>query len=231
MGVSIKEVKREIQKNFRTRTDNQTKCVISISENVITFITGPSGTGKTAISCALASQYLCDNKIKKILITRPMIQCGRKGGGLGYLKGTLEDKFAPYVKPITEELETYLGKKELRTYIHDDVVEVLPIELARGRSLENTIIILDEAQNCTFEQLLNVATRLGKKSKLIVTGDNDQIDLPPYESGLEEFMKINEKDSEIGYCKLDSSDNQREAIVARITDRVKIRNKQKAANL
>ena len=143
----------------------------------ITIVLGPSGVGKTAISCGFAAKEYLDGNYDKIFITRPMVQCGRNNGGLGFLKGGVHEKFGPYVIPLIQELEDYIGKSTVSNLISRNIIEMCPIDLARGRSLEDAIILVDESQNCTAEQLDLMVTRLGKGSKIIYTGDLDQTDL------------------------------------------------------
>jgi phosphate starvation-inducible PhoH-like protein len=213
----LEKASRLMVEDFEPRTENQKNCVISIAENVVTVITGIAGTGKSTIACGMASSYLCDNKVEKIFITRPMVQCGRKGGGIGFLTGDLMEKFLPYVTPLTLELERFLGKDAFRKYLMEGTIEILPIDLTRGRSLKDTFIIADEIQNTTEEQLDMLVTRIDHGSKMVLTGDLDQTDLPNNERGaLEFFIEDVRGLSNVGICNLGIEDIQRHPIVGHI---------------
>lgn len=213
----LDKTSRTMVEDFKPRTDNQKDCVISIAENVLTVIIGVAGTGKSAIACGMASSYLCDNKVEKIFITRPMQQCGRKGGGIGFLVGNLTEKFLPYVTPLTVELERFLGKDTFKRYMIEGIIEIVPLELTRGRSLKNTFIIADEIQNATEEQLDMLVTRIDKGSKIILTGDLDQTDLPINERGaLDNFVQDVKGLNNVGICSLGIEDIQRHPIVGHI---------------
>lgn len=215
----LEKASRLMVEDFEPRTENQKNCVISIAENVLTVMTGMAGTGKSAIACGMASSYLCDNKVEKIFITRPMVQCGRKGGGIGFLTGDLMEKFSPYVTPLILELERFLGKESFRRYLMDGTIEILPIELARGRSLKDTFIIGDEIQNATDEQLDMLVTRVDYGSKIVLTGDLDQTDLPINEQGaLANFIDDVKGLSNVGLCSLGIEDMQRHPIVGHIIE-------------
>jgi phosphate starvation-inducible PhoH-like protein len=203
-----------LKKEFRPRTPNQENCVISIAENTVTIINGVAGTGKTAISCAMAASYLREHKIEKIFITRPMVQCSRGNNTLGALKGDLDEKFHPYMTPLIEELVEYLGKFEFDNYVEYSGIEIVPIELCRGRSLENTLIIVDECQNATWEQIVLMLTRIGKGSKIILTGDTKQKDIKDnsFEIILDKLRLIRD----VGVCTLGVEDIQRHPIVGQI---------------
>ena len=156
--VLVKESSRLMKEDFRPRTKNQEDCVISIAENVITIVNGLAGTGKTAISCGMAASYLCDNKVDKIFITRPMVQCSKGNNTLGALRGDLNEKFLPYMFPLIDELEYYIGKEQFRVLVFANTIEIMPIELCRGRSLKNSFIIVDEC----FPDSTYITTENGK---------------------------------------------------------------------
>lgn len=214
---TVEKASRLLVKEFEPRTENQKNCVITIAENDLSIINGVAGTGKTCLACGMAASYLCDNKVDKILITRPLVQCGRNGGGLGFLKGDLSDKVLPYMKPIELELKNFLGKESYRTYITQEVIEIVPLELIRGRSLEDYFIVVDEAQNCTAEQLDMICTRIGRGSKMVLTGDLDQTDLPKKDShGLHDFVNDVKHIKGVGVAYLGIEDIQRSGIVGKI---------------
>ena len=216
--VSVEKASRLMKEDFRPRTKNQEDCIISIAENVVTVINGCSGTGKTAISCAMASSYLCDNKVDKIFITRPMVQCSKGNNTLGALKGDINEKFLPYMFPLIDELEYYIGKEQFRILVFSNTIEIIPIELCRGRSLKNTFIIVDEAQNCTYEQIVLMLTRIDKGSKLIIAGDSKQKDIK--DNSFEEII-IKLKDlKNLDIVTLGPEDIQRHPIVGNILARL-----------
>lgn len=210
----LEKASRLMVEDFKPRTENQKNCVISIAENVVTVITGPSGSGKTAISCGMASSYICDNKVDKIFISRPMVQASKGNNTLGALKGDLDEKFLPYMTPLIQELERFLGKDAFRSYVMQNIIEIVPIELCRGRNLSNTFIIIDEAQNCTYEQIILMLTRIDKGSKLVMIGDIKQSDI---KGG--DFARIIEKIKNVknlGLTSLGIEDIQRHSIVGDI---------------
>lgn len=210
----LERASRLMVEDFEPRTQNQENCVISIAENVVTIITGPSGSGKTAISCGMASSYLCDGKVEKIFITRPMVQASKGNNTLGALKGDLDEKFLPYMTPLIEELERFLGKETFRKYIMQEIIQIVPIELCRGRNLANTFIIVDESQNCTYEQIVLMLTRIDKGSKFVMIGDTKQSDIKG--DGFAEVINKIKNVKDLGICLLDINDIQRHEIVGNI---------------
>jgi phosphate starvation-inducible PhoH-like protein len=210
----LEKASRLMVEDFEPRTQNQENCVISIAENVVTIITGPSGSGKTAISCGMASSYLCDGKVEKIFITRPMVQASKGNNTLGALKGDLDEKFLPYMTPLIEELERFLGKETFRKYIMQEIIQIVPIELCRGRNLANTFIIVDESQNCTYEQIVLMLTRIDKGSKFVMIGDTKQSDIKG--GGFAEVINKIKNVKDLGICLLDINDIQRHEIVGNI---------------
>lgn len=169
-GESIYKLLRE----FKPKTINQSDYVRSIIESDVIFCTGPAGTGKTAVAVGIACEHLVHGKISKIVITRPVVEAGR---GIGYLPGTANEKLHPYLLPILDEMSVYFSEFEIQKLIHQNIIEVAPLEYMRGRNFHNSFMILDEGQNATFEQIKMFITRLGKNSKCIINGDLRQSDL------------------------------------------------------
>ena len=208
----------KLKKEFKPRTPNQENCVISIAENTVTIINGIAGTGKTAISCGMAASYFMDRRFNKIFITRPMVQASRGNNTLGALKGDLDEKFFPYMTPLIEELSHYLGFENFKNYVEYQNIEIVPIELCRGRSLEDTIIIVDECQNATWEQIVLMLTRIGKGSKIILTGDTKQKDIK--DQAFENIISKLDGLNDVGLCTLGIEDIQRHPIVGKIIARL-----------
>lgn len=202
---------------FRHRGQNQQECIITMAENDVSIITGPAGTGKTFMACGLASQHFCCQKVSNILITRPLVQCGRNGGGIGFLKGDLSDKVEPFMKPLMVNFKYFFGVKTCEALIMQGAIEIAPIELIRGRSFEDTFMIIDEAQNCTDEQLDMLVSRLDQGSRIVFTGDLEQTDLPYKESGaLDRFIQDIQHLRGVGVSTLTLDDIQRKSIVGEI---------------
>ena len=161
-------------KRIYAKTSNQKKIVDLHEKNDLLFVIGPAGTGKTYVSVALGVKALKEKKIKKIIITRPVVEAGEN---LGFLPGDLQDKIDPYLKPIYDALEDMIPIQKMKKFIENKTIEIAPLAYMRGRTLKNAFILLDEAQNTTEAQLKMFLTRLGQNSKMIVTGDISQVDL------------------------------------------------------
>lgn len=201
---------------IKPRTINQQKLVYAIRENDLVFALGPAGTGKTYISVALAVQALKNKAVKKIIITRPAVEAGET---LGFLPGDLKEKLDPYLRPIYDALYDMVPGEKLRYYMENNVIEIAPLAYMRGRTLNNAFILLDEAQNTTPSQIKMFLTRMGPHSKVIVTGDTSQIDLPKKQkSGLVEATKILQNVKGIGVVKLTGKDVVRHHIVKDIIE-------------
>ena len=149
---------RSSRKQLKPKTPNQANYLKGMSESDVTFCSGPAGTGKTAVAVGMGCEYLLENKISKIVITRPVVESGR---GLGFLPGTLTEKVQPYLVPIMEEMKLYLGRETYNSMRETNAIEVCPLEYMRGRNFHDTFMILDEAQNATFEQIKMFLTRIG----------------------------------------------------------------------
>ena len=221
------EVKQPIHKKYKLvpKTKNQQKFIDTINNNTLTFCSGCAGTGKSFCSIGFACEQLLTKKINKIVISRPLVQCGP---GLGFLKGDLSEKMAPFMKNVLSICEIFLGSSLLKTCIDSQVIEIEAIETIRGNTYDDCIMILDEFQNCTFIQLMCYATRIGTNTKCIISGDLDQIDNMggPYASGAQRFydeQKRSEGMSEgIGYSFFDEQDIVRSQIVRIILTNARI---------
>ena len=202
-------------KSIRPKTLNQKNYVDAIDENTITFGIGPAGTGKTYLAMAKAVQALQRKEVSRIILTRPAVEAGER---LGFLPGTLTDKIDPYLRPLFDALHEMLDPDSVPKLMATGTIEVAPLAYMRGRTLNDSFIILDEAQNTTPEQMKMFLTRLGFNSKMVVTGDVTQIDLPVGNSGLKVARTILENVDDMAFCILDSSDVVRHSLVGRIVD-------------
>ncbi|MCV9386715.1 PhoH family protein [Reichenbachiella ulvae] len=198
------------------KSQNQQKLVLSSRKNDLVFAIGPAGTGKTYISVAMAVKALKDRQVKKIIITRPAVEAGEN---LGFLPGDLKEKIDPYLRPIYDALNDMIPSEKLRYYMENGVIEIAPLAYMRGRTLNNAFILLDEAQNTTPMQIKMFMTRMGPDSKVIITGDMSQIDLPTKQkSGLKEAIRILKDVKGIGFVTLDGKDVVRHELVKNIIE-------------
>jgi len=210
--------KRPRRKTLKPKTNNQALYIRSMADSDVTFCSGPAGSGKTSVSVGLASEYLVENKVEKIIITRPVVESGR---GLGHLPGTLIEKINPYLIPILEEMNLYLTKMAVESYRSSNIIELCPLEYMRGRNFHNCFMILDEAQNATFEQIKMFITRIGRGSKAVINGDLHQSDLRNgAEGGLKMCMDKLREVGGVSVCELDYSDIIRSDIIAEILRRL-----------
>ena len=202
------------RKALKAKTKNQEGYIRAIENNDVTLCTGPAGTGKTAVSVGLACDYLLDGRVEKIVVTRPVIESGR---GLGFLPGTFEEKIHPYLIPVLEEMEYRLNTNRVQAYRDEGKIEVCPLEYMRGRNFHNCFMILDEAQNATFEQLKMFITRMGWDSKAVINGDMDQTDLIHAEQGgLDTFLYRLDGVNDVGIAELTDEDIIRNKIISKI---------------
>ncbi|MEQ8471189.1 MAG: PhoH family protein [Marinoscillum sp.] len=193
------------------KTKNQKDLVESVAKNDLVFAVGPAGTGKTFISVALAVRALKNKDVKKIIITRPAVEAGEN---LGFLPGDLKEKIDPYLRPIYDALNDMIPSEKLRYYRENGVIEIAPLAYMRGRTLNNAYILLDEAQNTTPMQIKMFLTRMGPDSKVIITGDKSQIDLPRNQkSGLIDALNVLKGIKGIGFVELDERDVVRHKLV------------------
>lgn len=198
------------------RTPNQQLLVKTFSENDLTFALGPAGTGKTYLAVALAVRALKNKEVRKIILSRPAVEAGEK---LGFLPGDMKEKIDPYLQPLYDALEDMIPGAKLREYMDGDVIQIAPLAFMRGRTLNDAIIVLDEAQNTTTHQIKMFLTRLGMGSKMIITGDTTQIDLPrTTTSGLIQALKVLRGVKGIGKVEFEKKDIVRHQLVQRIVE-------------
>ena len=203
-------------KTIRPKTSNQKKYVDAIDKHTVTFGIGPAGTGKTYLAMAKAVQALQAKQVNRIILTRPAVEAGER---LGFLPGTLHEKIDPYLRPIFDALHDMLDPEAIPRLMSSGTIEVAPLAYMRGRTLNDSFIILDEAQTTSPEQMKMFLTRLGFSSKMVVTGDITQIDLPTHqESGLSIVRDILEGIDDISFMDLTSEDVVRHRLVSEIVD-------------
>lgn len=203
---------------LKPRTENQKEYIRTVAENTITFCQGLAGSGKTHIAIGMALEYLLENKVHKIIITRPVLEAGEK---IGYLPGTAEEKLHPYLLPIIDEINHFISQAQYSTLKLNNKIEVVPLGLMRGRNFHNSFIVADECQNASYEQLKMLLTRVGTESKLILTGDIGQSDLSRHlQGGFIDLINALEGLEGIGHSKLESSDIIRNPIIAKILGRL-----------
>jgi phosphate starvation-inducible protein PhoH and related proteins len=196
---------------IKARTDNQKKMVDAAATNDIVFAIGPAGTGKTYTAVAIAVKALKNKEVRKIIITRPAVEAGEN---LGFLPGDLKEKIDPYLRPIYDALDDMIQAEKLKFYIENRTIEIAPLAYMRGRTLNDAFILLDEAQNTTPMQMKMFLTRMGVQSKMIITGDKTQIDLPTKQkSGLADAQVILKNIKGISFVELDAKDVVRHRLV------------------
>jgi len=199
---------------IKARTPNQKRMVDACLKHDLVFATGPAGTGKTYTAVAIAVRALKNKEVKKIIITRPAVEAGEN---LGFLPGDLKEKIDPYLRPVYDALDDMLPPEKMKFYQENRVIEIAPLAYMRGRTLNNAFILLDEAQNTTPSQIKMFLTRMGPNSKVIVTGDMTQVDLPRHQqSGLTEAYHILKSIKGIAFIHLDSTDVVRHKLVQEI---------------
>jgi len=201
---------------IKARSENQQKLIDSYHDCDMVFAVGPAGTGKTYLSIALAVKALKEKTAKKIILSRPAVEAGEK---LGFLPGDMKDKIDPYLQPLYDALEDMLPQVKLQEMMEHHVIQIAPLAFMRGRTLSDAVVILDEAQNTTPQQLRMFLTRMGWNTKMIITGDTSQIDLPrSQKSGLVEALEILKDIKGIGIVTLDKKDIVRHKLVTRIVN-------------
>jgi phosphate starvation-inducible PhoH-like protein len=203
-------------KTIRPKTVNQKRYVDAIDDHTIVFGIGPAGTGKTYLAMAKAVAALQSKQVNRIILTRPAVEAGER---LGFLPGTLTEKIDPYLRPLYDALHDMMDPEVITNFLASGVIEVAPLAFMRGRTLNDAFIILDEAQNTTAEQMKMFLTRLGFNSKIVVTGDITQVDLPGGQaSGLRAAMNILDSIDDIHFAELTSADVVRHRLVSEIVD-------------
>ncbi|KDP63747.1 PhoH family protein [Staphylococcus epidermidis VCU036] len=204
-------------KTIRAKTMGQRIYINAMKRNDLVFGIGPAGTGKTFLAVVYAAKQLRKGSVKRIVLTRPAVEAGES---LGFLPGDLKEKVDPYLRPLYDGLNTVLGREQTQRLIERGVIEIAPLAYMRGRTLDDAFVILDEAQNTTHAQMKMYLTRLGFGSKMVVTGDQTQIDLPKgVKSGLKEAVKKLSGVSGISIMKMDQSDVVRHPLVSKIINR------------
>ena len=211
------------------RSENQLKLVKEFEKNDMIFAIGPAGSGKTYTAIALAVRALKNKEIKKIILSRPAVEAGEK---LGFLPGDMKDKIDPYLQPLYDALQDMIPAAKLKEYMELNIIQIAPLAFMRGRTLNDAVVILDEAQNTTTQQIKMFLTRMGMNTKMIVTGDMTQIDLPSSQkSGLVQAMHILKDVKGISFIKLNKKDIVRHKLVTRIVEAYeKFEEKQKTIN-
>ncbi len=199
---------------IRAKTFRQRQYIKTVLTHDLTFCIGPAGTGKTFLAVVLAAQALLDNQYERVILTRPAVEAGEK---LGFLPGDLQQKINPYLRPLYDALYELIDAEKVPNLMERGVIEVAPLAYMRGRTLSNAFVIVDEAQNTTPAQMKMVLTRLGFRSRMVVTGDLTQTDLPAYQqSGLAVAQKILRSVEGIGFCEFTTKDVVRNPLVQRI---------------
>ena len=203
-------------KPIKSRSANQQKLIDAYEKNDMVFAVGPAGTGKTYLSIALAVKALKEKTAKKIILSRPAVEAGEK---LGFLPGDMKEKIDPYLQPLYDALEDMIPAVKLQDMMEKHIIQIAPLAFMRGRTLSDAVVILDEAQNTTSQQIRMFLTRMGMNTKMVITGDLTQIDLPREQrSGLKEALKILEGVEGIGVVNLGQKDIVRHKLVTRIVN-------------
>jgi phosphate starvation-inducible PhoH-like protein len=200
-------------RTVRAKTSGQRRYVDAIRDNVVTFGIGPAGTGKSWLAVAMAVQALNTKSVQRIILTRPAVEAGER---LGFLPGDLAAKIDPYLRPLYDALHDMVGAEQAKSMLERQIVEVAPLAFMRGRTLNNSFVILDEAQNTTPEQMKMFLTRIGFGTKVVVTGDTTQVDVPDGRSGLRGIERVLTGIRDLAFVYLDASDVVRHRIVADI---------------
>ena len=203
-------------KPIQARTENQQKLVKAFDENDMLFAIGPAGSGKTYTAIALAVRALKNKEVRKIILSRPAVEAGEK---LGFLPGDMKEKIDPYLQPLYDALEDMIPAVRLKEYIENKIIQIAPLAFMRGRTLSDAVIILDEAQNTSIQQIKMFLTRMGMNAKMIITGDVTQIDLPPSQtSGLIHALRVLHHIPGIAQIELSKKDIVRHKLVQRIVE-------------
>jgi len=202
-------------KNIKPRSDNQAELIDALDSHALVAAIGPAGTGKTYLAIAKAVEALKAGKVARIVLSRPAVEAGEQ---IGFLPGAMEDKLAPYLRPLYDALSDRLSPQQLKTMLHEGLIEIAPIGFMRGRTLNNAFVVIDEAQNCTYTQIKMLLTRLGWHSTMVLTGDPAQSDLLPEFSGLRRAAEALDKLSGAAVVRLEAEDVVRHPLVAEMLD-------------
>lgn len=206
---------KKYMRNVKARSEGQQVLLDSIDNYNLTMAIGPAGTGKTYLAISKAVEALEAGEVERIILSRPAMESGES---LGYLPGDMHEKMAPYLRPLFDALGDRLGGKRVRQYMDDTTIEIAPVGFMRGRTLNNAFVVIDEAQNCTYQQLKMLLSRLGWHSTMVVTGDPDQTDLLEGLSGLADISNRLEALEDIAVVRLQSSDIVRHPLVSDMLD-------------
>lgn len=203
---------------LKPRTHNQSEYIRTIVDNTITFCQGKAGSGKTHIAVGLGLEYLLENKVKKIIITRPVVEAGEK---IGYLPGDANTKLFPYLLPIEDEINYFIGPAYNASLKLNNKIEVVPLGFMRGRNFHESFIIADECQNASYEQIKMLLTRIGRNSKMVLTGDINQSDLSRHlQGGFYTLLNLLNGIDGVGIAKLEDVDIVRNPIIAKILGKI-----------
>lgn len=212
------QVASTYRNRLKPRSENQKDYIRTIAENCITFCHGVAGSGKTHIAIGMALEYLLDEKVKKIIITRPVVESGEK---IGYLPGTAEEKLHPYLLPLLDEVNYFISSAQFASLKLNNKIEIVPLGLMRGRNFHNAFIVADECQNASYDQIKMLLTRLGTDSKMVLTGDVSQSDLHRHmQGGFYTMTNVLTNVEGIGMSRLDFSDIVRNPIIGKILARL-----------
>lgn len=209
------ERQQRYQKTIKPRSENQAKFMEALETQTLVCALGPAGTGKTYLAICKAVEALQKGKVARIILSRPAVEAGEQ---IGFLPGAMEDKLAPYLRPLYDALSDRLSPAQLKHMLAEGVIEIAPIGFMRGRTLNNAFVVIDEAQNCTYTQLKMLLTRLGWNSTMVVTGDPAQSDLLPELSGLGNAADRLEKLNDTAVIRLEGQDVVRHPLVAEMLD-------------
>ena len=216
--INPEEIVVGFKNRLKPRTINQKNYIRTVAENTITFCQGVPGSGKTHIAIGMALEYLIDDKVEKIVITRPVVEAGER---LGFLPGSAEDKLHPYLLPLFDEINYFLHMQHYAKLKVGKRIEVVPLGLMRGRSFHNAFIVADECQNASYDQLKMLLTRIGMDSKMILTGDVAQSDLQfDRQGGFLRLMQVLDGVDGLGVAELESTDIVRNEIISRVICRL-----------
>ncbi|MFP4313482.1 MAG: PhoH family protein [Alphaproteobacteria bacterium] len=206
---------KKFVKNIKPRSEGQAKLMKAIADYSLALAIGPAGTGKTYLAITSAVEALEKGEVERIILSRPAMEAGES---LGYLPGDMQEKMAPYLRPLFDALGDRMGGKKVRQYMEDGTIEIAPVGFMRGRTLNNAFVVIDEAQNCTYVQLKMLLSRLGWHSTMVVTGDPEQTDLLPELSGLDKIARRLEALQNVAVVRLDQGDIVRHPLVAEMLD-------------